>query len=383
MLSWPSQSPDGLTLRPALLAEVAVDQFEPAERRALHARLARAVPEPGEAARHYAQAGEPELALAAAIRATEVAERPGERASHLAVAASVATGRAADELRMRAARALDEAHDWTGVVNVLKQVTGEDADVRAWCQLLLARGAWAAGDLDALRAAFTEGLALATGTGSEVEVRLRIERSRLPLFVDCDLAEGIRVTQAALSLARETGIEIPRAEYFLGTALAVADEPGGDQHLRSAITGARAVRNVDTEFLAANNLISFYESIGSQEPARNVAREMIGRARMLGLGYWESAMRATVVNMDVHMGAYVEAVASGEELLDQPLEARTRDMLIEVLGIALIDLGRVDEAVRRVTAGQDEAAPDHRGRGQLLWVLAEARIVERRARPCP
>lgn len=366
--------PAGLALRPALLAEVAVDQFEPIERRALHARLARAIAEPGEAARHYAQAGEADRALATAIRAAEVAERPGERASHLAVAASAATGRTADELRMRAARALDEAHDWAGVVNVLNQITSEDAEIRAWCQLLLARGAWAAGDVDALRTALAEGLALATGTGRGVEVRLRIEQSRLPIFVDCDLADGIRVTRAALNLALATGVEVPRAEYFLGTALAVADEPGSDQHLRSAITGARAARDVDTEFLAANNLISFYEGTTSQQHARDVAEEMIDRARTLGLGYWESAMRGTVVNLDVHAGAYVRAVFAAEELLDQPLEARTRDMLIECLGVALIDLGRVDEAIRRVAAGRDDAAPDYRGQGQLLWVLAEAAL---------
>ncbi len=302
--------PDGLALRPALLAEVAADQFEPAELRALHAQLARAMAEPGEAARHYARALEPDLALAAATQAAEATDRLGERASHLALAASLATGRAADELRLRAARALDEAHDWAGVVTVLNQVTSEDAGTRAWRALLLARGAWAAGDLDALRAAFTDGLALVSGTGTEVEVRLRIEQSRLPLFVDCDLAEGIRATRAALRLARETGIEVPRAEYFLGTALAVADEPGGDRHLRSAITGARAAGDVDTEFLAANNLISLYESIGAQQPARDLAEEMISRARTLGLGYWESGMRATVVNLDVHAGAYTRAVSS-------------------------------------------------------------------------
>ncbi len=49
-------------------------------------------------------------------------------------------------------------------------------------------------------------------------------------------------------------------------------------------------------------------------------------------------------------------------------------MLIEDLGVALTDLGRVDEAVRLVTAGRDDAAPDYRGQGQLLWVLAEAAL---------
>jgi DNA-binding CsgD family transcriptional regulator len=369
-----AELPSGLAPRHALLAEVAVDLLEPERRRELHSRLARLSQAPGEAARHYAQAGEAELALEAAVQAADATARPGERASHLALAASVATGPAADELRLRAARALDEAHDWAGVVTVLGTISGEDSELRAWSQLLLARGAWAAGDVDALRAAITEGLALASGTGSEVEVKLRIEQSRLPIFVDCDLAEGVAMTTAAFDLARASGIDEPRAEYLLGTALAVADEPGGGEHLRSAVRAAREAGDVHTEFVAANNLISHHESVGPQLLAREVAEEMIGRAAALGLGYWESAMRATVVNLDAHAGAYERVVTAAAELLDQPLEARTRDMLVECLGLALTDLGRVDEANRRLTAEQGKASPDYRGQGQLLWVLAEAAL---------
>ena len=366
--------PAELAWRHALLAEIAVEMLGPADQRALHARLAGAATAPGEAARHYASAGAADLALAAALKAADEATRPGERASHLALAVSVVTGPMADELRLRAARALDEAHDWAGVKAVLSQLTSQDAETMAWGKLLLARGAWAAGDLDALRAALAEGLTLAAGTGSEVEVRLRIEQSRLPIFVDCDLAEGVAMTSAALSLARSTGVDVPRAEYLLGTALAVADQPGGDEHLRSALAGARATGDVPTEFLAANNLVSYEESAGSQQRAREVALEMIDRAAELGLGYWESAMRATVVNLDAHAGAYFQVIDAAEKLLGQPLEARTRDMLIECLGLALTDLGRADEAIRRLEAEQTNAIPDYRGRGQLLWVLAEASL---------
>ena len=363
-----------LGLRHALLAEVAVEMLGAAEQRALHARLAEAATAPGEAARHYAQAGAGDLAFGAAMRAADEATRPGERASHLALAASVATGPAADELRLRAARALDQAFDWAGVKSVLAAVASQNAEVTAWRQLLLARGAWAAGDLEALRVALTEGLAAAAGTGSEVEVRLRIEQSRLPIFVDCDLAGGVAMTRAALDLAKRSGVDVPRAEYLLGTALAVADEPGGGEHLRSALDGARVAGDVHTEFLAANNLVSYEESGGSPQRAREVALDMIGRAAELGLGYWESAMRATVVNLDANAGAYSQVVDAAEELLDRPLDARTRDMLIECLGLALTDLGRADEAIRRLEAEQANAIPDYRGQGQLLWVLAEASL---------
>lgn len=364
----------GLSLRHALLAEVAVEVLGADEQRALHSKLARATTEPGEAARHYAQAGEPDSALTAAMLAADAATRPGERASHLAVAASVANGSQADKLRLRAARALDEAHDWPGVIGVIDQITSDDPEIAAWSQLLLARGAWTAGDPAGLRTALSRGLALVRDTGTEIEVKLRIEESRLPLFVDLDLAGGIRMTEAALSLAQETGVDVPRAEYLLGTALAIADEPGGDEHLESALKGARAAGDVHTEFLAANNLISFHESGGSQQRAREVAREMVARAEGFGLGYWESSMRGALVNLDANAGSYHDVVTAAEELLAEPLEARTRDTMIECLGLALTDLGRVDEAIRRLTAEQDNAIPDYRGQGQLQWVLAEAAL---------
>ncbi len=191
------------------------------------------------------------------------------------------------------------------------------------------------------------------------------------------------MTQNAFALARETGVDVPRAEYLLGTALAVADQPGGDKHLESAIDGARAARDVHTEFVAANNLISFHESGGSQQRAREVAEQMIARAAELGLGYWESAMRATVVNLDAHAGAYPQVIAAAEELLGQPLEARTRDMLIECLGIALTDLGRVDEAIRRLTAEQDHVVPDVSRPGSAGLGAGRGRPVERTSWPSP
>jgi DNA-binding CsgD family transcriptional regulator len=366
--------PAGVAVRHAVLAEITAEQLDPDERRSLHARLARAVDDDGEAARHYAAAGEPDRAHAAAMRAAEAAERPGERASHLGVAATCASGPEADELRLRAARALDEAHDWDAMVTVLDQIHSEDPESRAWSWLLRARGAWAAGDAEGLRVAIAEGLGLVGGTASDVEVRLRIEQARIPIFLDTDLVEGVRLGRDALILALETGIEVPRAEYFLGTALAIADQPGGADHLQAAIDGARASGDRNTEFVAANNLASFHESGGSPAAAREMAAEMIQRASDLGLGYWATSFECIVVNLDFHAGAYRRVIAAAESLLGQPLEARTRDVLVECLGMALIDVGRVAEAIALVTAGHDEASPDLRGRGQLQWVLAEAAL---------
>ena len=366
--------PQGIAVRHALLAEIALEQFDLEERTALHARLARAVDDDGEAARHYAAAGETGRAHDAAMRAAEEAERPGERASHLAIAATCASGPEADALRLRAARALDEAHDWDAMVGVLDQLTSDDVEVRAWSLLLRARGAWAAGDVEGLRAALSNGLAIAYGSGTDVEVRLRIEESRIPIFIDCDLAEGVRMTRGATRPRLGNRRRGAAMDYLLGTALAVADEPGAWEHLDAAIAGARRDGDTNTEFLAANNLISYHESGGSPVQARTVAAEMIDRATELGLGYWATALQTAVVNLDFHAGAYAQVVTTAQGLLQLPLEARSRDILIEDLAMSLLDLGRVDEAVRLVTASQDAAAPDYRGREQMQWVLAEAAL---------
>lgn len=102
-------------------------------------------------------------------------------------------------------------------------------------------------------------MALAGGTGTDVEVRLRIEETRLPLFVDGDYGEGIRMASAALDLSRRTGIDVPRAEYLLGSALGLNGAAGWDEHLEAAMIGARSTDDTQTELLSANNLISLVE----------------------------------------------------------------------------------------------------------------------------
>lgn len=368
------REPAGVAVRHALLAEVAIELMEPDERRRLHARLARVVEEPGEAARHHAQAGETGLALAAALRAADAAERPGERASHLAVAAGCASGPEADALRLRAARALDQAMDWDGLVVALDDITSQDNEARAWIALLRARAAWCGGGRQALRTSLAEGLALSAGTGTEVEVKLRIEESRLPLFADADYPAAVRMSSAALDLARRTGVDVPRAQYLLGTALGTTGEAGWDDHLASAMAAARRDGDIQTEFLAANNLISLHESIGSPARGRELAIEMIERARYLGLGYHERGLRATVVNLDVHGGAYLDVVAAGEALLHQPLDAFTRFMVLEAVCIALVDLGRFDDAGALITAAREPAAVHERGASQTTFVMAEAAL---------
>ncbi|MDX6509016.1 MAG: hypothetical protein QOG81_768, partial [Gaiellaceae bacterium] len=98
-----------LELRHAALAEIAAAALSAEERRAVHAGLARALGDPAEAAPHHAAAGEREAALAKALASADAADSIGDRARHLALAASVAPGGAErDGLLVRASGALHE-----------------------------------------------------------------------------------------------------------------------------------------------------------------------------------------------------------------------------------------------------------------------------------
>lgn len=364
--------PTGIAVRHALLAEVLVDQLSDDERRELHLRLARVVRDDGEAARHYRLGGAPEQAYEAAMRAAQHSDRAVERAAHLAIAAQCAAGPTADGLRLQAAEALEHVHDWDAMVRVLDLIDPGNRDARATAYLLRGRSAWTAGDSAQLREMLDAGLALVRGTGSEVEVRLLIEQARLPVFVDDDPEEGLAATRRALDLAHATGVDLARAEYLHGTALIVAGRPGAAEHLTTAISAARQSGDTNTEFLAANNLISHYESTEDVAAGRAVCAEFIDRAAQLGLGEWGLNFQTSRAALDFHAGDYGAVLAVAEDLIDRVHERRARDSMIETLCVTLVDLGRGDEALRRLE--QTPLTDDHRGWMQKSWVEAEAAL---------
>lgn len=362
-----------LQVRHALLGEVAVEELDDGRRRALHATLARLSDDPGDAARHHARAGENAAAYDAAVRAAAEATRPGERASHLAVAASCASGPDAHELRLQAAAALEEVHDWPALQAVLAELATGPPDVRARAALLRARAAWRAGDADGLRSAIEQGLAEVT-PGTDAELELRIEACRIPLFVQSDADEALRQTAAALADARAAGVDVPRAQYLHGTALYIAERPGeGAVELGEALAAARGAGDVSVELPAANNLVALHESMGDPAEARDLAAAYVERTRALGLGVWERSFRIARSNLDFHAGDYPAVLAAADELLALPLEERSRDALVEQQCLALIDLGRIDEALRRLDAAPTRPGDQWWERGER-WVRCQAAL---------
>lgn len=367
-----------IDVRHALLGDVAVEQADPGLIMDVHDQLAAVVDDPGESARHLALAGRRPEAYRRALIAAEAATVPGERARHLRLAAATCDG-PADNLRLRAARALAEAYDWPGVEEVLAGLSPDaDDEVIARACLLRARGAWGRGAPEMVGYAIEEGFDHCS-PGSAEHVLLSIEACRVPLFVQRDLAGAVVLARKALTAAVAAGIGVPRARYFLGTALAVTDAPDAQEQLASAIEGARHEGDLDTELSAANNLVSHLESSGSQSAGLELADRMADRAHRLGLGYWENSMRSEAVQLAFHLGRLTDVLAIGTELHQRPLDIRTRDQLREVLAMTLVDLGRTEEAEERARRWAAEAVSDDRGALQFVWVRAEAALWGGRA----
>jgi DNA-binding CsgD family transcriptional regulator len=361
-----------LSLRHALLGEVAVKQLTPDEKRVLHARLARALPEPGESARHHFAAGEAREAHEKALKAAGLAVLPGERARHLGLAAVCAEGPQADRLRLDAAAALVEAGFPGEAEELLDAVAVEGAQARAEVALVRARARWFLGDPEGARRAFEAGLDLVAGTRSRVEVRLRIERARLPSRIDWNPVLALQVATEAWDLARATGVEEPRARAILGSAHLAAASPSSIDHLRASLDSARTGGDHDLECTAANSLVTALCLFDDPAGGLELADRMTERARHLNLRGWELQFQLSALLVHEFTGALERGAEIARALLEEPLLARNRDQASSFLARCLAAWGRDEEAQSILEAALAAPRTDATGTSFLLWSKAEA-----------
>src|SRR5205823_6195320 len=235
-----------------LLAETTTEMLEADDRRRLHARLAAALDDPGEAARHHAAAGERTLAHEKALLAAASAPTPGERAAHLGVAAASAEGADGDSLRVLAASALAQVGRYDAAETLLAGIRPGEELVRAECALIRSQARAAAGDTAAAMAALAEGGS--PGAETELEVRIAVQRIRLELDGNRDPAGTLEHALAALELAQARGRYEAAALYTVGEAKRQADRDDWPADLRAAMTAARAAGDVGLEFRIAESL---------------------------------------------------------------------------------------------------------------------------------
>ena len=340
--------------RHALLAETLAEDLDEADRRRLHERLAGVVRLPGERARHLAAAGLPDRARAAALEAAEAAQHEAEKGRHLAIAASCSRGAEADALRLRAARALVESHDHSGVEELLAEIDTREPLVRAEVELLRCEMLVVAMNFPAARAAWRRAMDLADGTGTEVETRLRVEAGRMAFLVDFD-PRAVEIAQAGYELAQRRRHHQLVARYVLGSALLHAKDPRWRETLEGVLTAARRARAYSIEYRATNNLVMGLVGSGHLAEARAVALRAQSRARDRRALRWSERMAVWLVAIDWHCGAVRAAVEAGEALVENVSEPLDRLLAAKWVGHALVDVGRLprarelaDEAVRRV-----------------------------------
>jgi DNA-binding CsgD family transcriptional regulator len=362
---------DGFAPRHALLGEAAIARLSEGERRELHARLARNLPDSGEAARHHQAAGENEAAHRKALDAAECSTRPGERARHLGVAALCASGPGADELRIQAAHALVDVGDSDAVEQLAAAVENTDPAARAEVHLCRARMHVAAGDPKQAEPEIESGLELVGGTGSPTEVRLRIERVRVPLWA-WDGARAIELSAEALALARATGVHEALALTLAGTAHYDVFSPASRTYHEEALRAARQEGDSRVELEAAAHLLLDLSVIdGDGKSAYALSEEMAARARSLGLRCRELEFRMHLARLRFYVwGDASEAIKALSVLMDEPALGVAQDQAGFDLVYPLAWTGRVSEARAVVEKALSNVHTDY-GRAALECARAE------------
>jgi DNA-binding CsgD family transcriptional regulator/tetratricopeptide (TPR) repeat protein len=361
--------------RHRLLAEVVAAELAEApadERNSLQLDLARRAEQGGDlalAARGLCAAGERTRALRFALLAAEQTVRPGERASLLHLAAGCAEATEAADLATRAVGELVMAGDYTSADTLLQRLP--DLIGAHWSGLV-GRVRWQLGDDAGALSAFEAGLAVAQ-PGTRDAVLLQAEHARAVLLGEGDAVRGLELARAAVAQAETLGIEEARAYAVLGTAEHFSGLDGS-HHLSQAVELAARDNDVMVEFTSANNLIAVYESDGRPAEARALAERFASRADQLHMRQWQQQMRAMGLNVAMHHGDYDPIVTEVPRLLTGVLDRRTRDQLEVTLSLALVDLGRHEAALEHLNAALEACVDDHVGRGNLLWVRAEAHL---------
>jgi DNA-binding CsgD family transcriptional regulator len=79
-----------------------------------------------------------------------------------------------------------------------------------------------------------------------------------------------------------------------------------------------------------------------------------------------------LASLDLHAGELRGALARAEALLEEALDPLAEQQVGLVAALALVDLGRPDESAPLLDRLMEQAAPDVTGRGDVLYVQAEA-----------
>lgn len=363
----------GLAIRHALIGEVIVEDLPDAARRRLHREVAALAPDAASRARHLAAGGQRRAAFTVASEAA-TSSLPGLRAALLGLAAECASGAEAAPRRVEAAEALIAAGLVADAERVLGHVAGGDRQLAARREGVRAQVRWGMGDGDGSLASAEAAVNLAT-PGTELEARLLVERAWL-VTLRREGARAVELAREALAAVRAAGLRDGPAQRVLGIAVSIV---GGDfdEYLglyEAAAADARAAGDISEELSCGKLIVATHES-GDQALGLRLGDEFVQRAVETGMVAWAQAIKSSLVSLASSHGEPERAVVDGEALLSEPLERRIRAQTAGYTALALVDLGRFDDARRTIDAGLATAPDDVDGRFDLLWADAELALA--------
>jgi DNA-binding NarL/FixJ family response regulator len=359
-----------LVPRHALLAEAMLGTLTPAASRRCHARLALLIADPGERAYHLAGAGRRQEAVVAAQDAADRSTAPGEKASLLELVARMSDGPGATVARIVASRLLVASGGSASAraIELLEPVVEGPAELLVEREALLGKAYWDKGDLVNSRAAYERGRRLDTGAPFAAGARLAADEAAFVMNVDGDVTTARRILGEAIGAGRSTprvvathetirafidGVDTfdaVRAAYE--TLLSDSGEPG------AASGTARNVAYLATMWRGHDAAHEFLvQAVNDFD-----VREMAGRA---------DDLRGEDVQVLLFAGRLQEALRLADELLERPLNQRTRHWTMTKRAQVLAAQGQSDAAAAALDSLAGLVTGDYPGRGELFAARIE------------
>ncbi len=373
------QSSDGIVgIRHALIADVVAAALGPARRAGVHRRAASLVDDPLLKARHLAGAGARHAAVVVASAAAGDPGLPaGHRAAALAVAAENEAGPDAGGLRLDAAEALAAAAQFREAGRLLDLVPGNDAPHRARSLRIRASVLWGLGDGPGSLAAAEAALAASDPADTRLRAGIQLELAWTVTLMR-DGPRAVPLARDALAAHLALGLPPGPARRVLATAMSITqvaiDEWG--PLLRGAIDEAHSRGDLAEELLCAKILAASEQVAGNPAAGRVLGEALADRARAGGMLGWEQSLRSTLLSIAVSQADYAKAITDGDALLDEPLEPRTRAQAAGSLAMALLDTGRLDDALAVLAPALATAPDDPDGRFDLLHARVEHALAD-------
>jgi DNA-binding CsgD family transcriptional regulator len=376
-----------IRIRHDLVAEAIRARLTPVDRQRLHLRAAAIVDEPADIAHHLAAGGRrkeaAELALASisALEAGPEGGDPRAQAALLVVAAEASEPAQSLELRVRAARALDEVADWAAVARVLRP-TGEEGPVDLLTErdAILAHAEFALGDFAGSLRRLAVAATRPVEPVSDAAVRLAIEAATMRVNAEGAIAEAIALLDRKLALAGlgpdpRRDLEVLRASIQLLVAPADADVVTIHAAANEAFASGRFRTATDRARVVQYLLVM---GVGA-EPAMAYLLEQSARFDARGLPTFAVEFRADAVLAAYLAAQYERAVGLADEVLERPSVRRAWQTAAIFRARALTHLGRFDDAEAGLEALRLTVSRDFLGLGETY--AAEAELAFWNGRP--